>query len=680
MGYTPKNPKFNSTILSDVAAGSVDAPKLGSHKLINRNGQIFIVDDTGAETEVGSAGSGEINYIEEWNAETAIANWNTYKDAAQSTPEDGTNGTANITFTRQNSIVLRGRESFKITKDAFDRQGEGASYDFTIKGQDVSKKLKIQFDFKTDEDAGYASNDLTVYIYDVTNSTLITPVDTGIVRGQNIFQTSFNSTTSTSYRLIFHIATSNASAWNAYIDNIIVGPGMTSQGAAVGPWELSPLASSSTIAGTTIAGSVAYSFREFRQRRVGDSMEVQGRFVMGTITTAPTGTLTFTKMFNETVDTSLQGSATIIGNARYLDVSASVPDYSGTVLLAASGSTLQVAFDGANDGAIPVTMSSGDQIYIYFTVPITEWAGKGIVPMLAEDNLSEWQTFDLTLNNFSIKTASSTAMYRRVGQNAEIKFVATHNGAGSGGDIIFDVSTNLGLTQDVSQYVGSNNYSLGSGFARDLNGASAATTIIPNVYPPLPDNIYFIETDGTAINNIDGSDFSDNDYFSVSFSVPIVEWAGSQNSLVGYAEATEDNLGLVKKNKWQVKILGSDKTTNGTFLTFNNLVVGKAYRIICQANIICEVDDTVGIQIIHDSNALAETKHRLGPASAGLAFGDMNSTTMAEAIFVATATTATCDAFSIGAPSIINADGTRNLTWAMIEELNNYEAETTDFT
>ena len=294
-------------------------------------------------------------------------------------------------------------------------------------------------------------------------------------------------------------------------------------------WHLSPLADSATIAGTSTTGSVAYSLREFRQRRIGDSIEVQGRFVMGTITTAPTGTLTFTKMFNETIDTSLQGSATIIGNARYLDGSASVPDYSGTVLLAASGSTLQVAFDGANDGAIPVTMAAGDQIYISFTVPITEWAG-------------------------------------------------------------------------------------------------------------------------------------------------------SQNSLVGYSEATSANLGLVKKNKWQVKILGSDKTSNGTFLTFNNLVVGKAYRIICQANILCEVDDTVGIQIVHDSNVLAETKHRLGPSSAGLAFGDMNSITMAEAIFVATATTATCDAFSIGSPSVINADGTRNLTWAMIEELNNYEAETTDFT
>jgi hypothetical protein len=154
----------------------------------------------------------------------------------------------------------------------------------------------------------------------------------------------------------------------------------------------------------------------------------------------------------------------------------------------------------------------------------------------------------------------------------------------------------------------------------------------------------------------------------------------SQNSLVGFSEATESNLGLVKKNKWQVKTLGADKTTAGTFITFNGLTVGKNYRVICQANIIPEVDDTVGIQIVHDSNILAETKTRLGPSSAGLSFGDLNQTTIAEAIFTATTTTATCDAFSITSPSVINADGSRSLTWAMIEELNNYEAETTDFT
>jgi hypothetical protein len=207
---------------------------------VGADGTTLVADSSeasGVKWGAASSGTGEINYIDNADAESNTDGWATYADAAGSTPVDGTGGSATTTFTRQSGTVLRGNQSFKITKDAANRQGEGASYDFTIKGQDVSKKLKIQFDFKTDEDAAYATGDYTVYIYDVTNSTLITPVDTDIIAGQNIFQTSFNSTTSTSYRLIFHCATTNASAYDIYIDNVIVGPGMTSQGAAIGPWK-----------------------------------------------------------------------------------------------------------------------------------------------------------------------------------------------------------------------------------------------------------------------------------------------------------------------------------------------------------------------------------------------------------------------------------------------------------
>ena len=459
----------------------------------------------------------------------------TYADAAGSTPVDGTGGSATTTFTRQSGTVLRGNQSFKITKDAANRQGEGASYDFTIKEQDVSKKLKIQFDFKTNEDAAYATGDYTVYIYDVTNSTLITPVDTDIIAGQNIFQTSFNSTTSTSYRLIFHCATTNASAYDIYIDNVIVGPGMTSQGAAIGPWQdFTP----------TWRGSNASTRTNelFKWRRVGETAELLIGFTVDT----PTGTdevgIDLPSEIG-TVASEYQGIARIglIGVGYLWDGSGR------DSCTAYFNSATQFQFlDGTFANISWNELANGDYLGITIRVPIQEWQGKGIVPMLAEDNLSEWIEFTPSLNNFTNDSALTEGRYRRVGDSIEVAFTATHaTGGGSGGDITFDINSNFGLNTKTSFLSIAKNATVGSGWARDLNAATAATTIIPTIYGPLPNLVYFTETDSSATNNIDGTNFSAGDYFSVVFTVPVQEWGGSQNSLVGYSQADGTNTGLL---------------------------------------------------------------------------------------------------------------------------------------
>lgn len=58
MAYTPKNPRFESTILTDQSAASVPNPASGSHKMVDRNGILYMRDSAGAETLVGQGLSG----------------------------------------------------------------------------------------------------------------------------------------------------------------------------------------------------------------------------------------------------------------------------------------------------------------------------------------------------------------------------------------------------------------------------------------------------------------------------------------------------------------------------------------------------------------------------------------------------------------------------------------------
>jgi len=175
--------------------------------------------------EMGSgSGEGGINYISNSNAETDTTGWATYADAAGVPPVDGTGGSANITWTRNTTTPLRGDGDFKLVKDAANRQGEGTSYDFDIDKGMQAKMTQIS-GWLDSSDAGYADGDMRVYIYDVTNSQVIEPVGVELLGGEGNFKASFQSASdSTSYRLIFHVASTNATAYTLYFDQISVGP------------------------------------------------------------------------------------------------------------------------------------------------------------------------------------------------------------------------------------------------------------------------------------------------------------------------------------------------------------------------------------------------------------------------------------------------------------------------
>jgi len=173
---------------------------------------------------------GAINYIRYSDAEdNTVADWDDYDDGPVAIPIDGTgSSSSNTTFTSVSNTNLRGFRTFKLHKDLADAQGEGWSNSFTIKNPDKSSTLDLSFDYYTS--GGYLDGDVVVYLYDITNTTLITPsktsISTHILSGRTgTFKTTFQTTTSSSYRVIFHVATdSTSSTFDLFIDNLAISP------------------------------------------------------------------------------------------------------------------------------------------------------------------------------------------------------------------------------------------------------------------------------------------------------------------------------------------------------------------------------------------------------------------------------------------------------------------------
>lgn len=214
------------------------------------------------------SGSGGINYVTAYNAESSITGWARYQNTAQANPVTGSGGSpsSSVTFAQSTSSPLRGTASFLLTKDAQNRQGEGVSYDFAIDAADKAQMLSIKLDLAASSGLVLGA-DVAVWIYDKDAGQLIQPAPY-LISDPAKFQAAFQtSASSTNYRLIFQIATTNTAAWTLKLDNIQVGPQNVARGCPVSDW----VAFTPTLnTNTAVASNIAF------WRRVGDSIEVMG--------------------------------------------------------------------------------------------------------------------------------------------------------------------------------------------------------------------------------------------------------------------------------------------------------------------------------------------------------------------------------------------------------------------
>lgn len=367
------DPELSASALFDQIATPAN-PASGKNKLyVKSDNKAYLLNSAGVETAIGTGtGTGAVNYIAESDFEDGlITGWVRYVGGT-TTPTNGTGGSpnANVTFTASSSSPLRGTYSGLLTKDANNRQGEGVNYGdtagFAINTPDQSRVLQLSFDFATS--ANYAAGDVVVYLYDVTNSALIAPSVTSLAAGIGTYSATFvTSGTGTNYRLILHIATTNALAYTAKIDNVYLGPSVLISAPAIGPW------TSYTPSVSPISG---YSNGPFGfYRRIGDSAEIVMQFQKNGSGGTGAGTLTFAIPSGLTIDSTKCWSGGTAGfgvASTYSQLATNQYDRTYIIDLASS-STVEVG-KPAGGAFVGTDVAANSYWTLHFTVPISQWS------------------------------------------------------------------------------------------------------------------------------------------------------------------------------------------------------------------------------------------------------------------------------------------------------------------
>lgn len=332
--------------------------------------------------------SGGINYLSSNpDAEADTSGWATYADAAGASPVDGTGGSPTTTWTRTTSSPLRGSASFLLTKDANNRQGEGASFAFTIDASDKGKVLQGSFEYAINSGT-FADNDVSVWVYDVTNSVVIS-VGPYQLKNHTLAAERFGfefqtSSSSTSYRLILHVASTSASAYTIKCDNFNVGPQAKLYGSPVTEWtQYTPTLSTGVRSGTI-------SYDKAYWRRVGSDMEIIWDYKHTAAGTTGSGNYNFTLPAGYTIDTTKCGAGsgsggggTVVGTFNHTYDS---NQGSGVCIIAST--TQLAAYTDLDSNSSAVMWSSGGtgmfgatnlSFSIRAKVPILGWASSVIM-------------------------------------------------------------------------------------------------------------------------------------------------------------------------------------------------------------------------------------------------------------------------------------------------------------
>jgi hypothetical protein len=264
-----------------------------------------------AINNLSGSGQGGINYIASSDAEKTIAGWSTYLNTAGVAPVIAAGGVSNLAFTQSAVSPLRGTNSFLLAKDAANRQGQGVAYDFTVDTADLARVLTIDFDYSVD--TNYVDGDISLWIYDKVNGALIQPAPYTLQKNAGgrfkaSFQTASNSS---SYRLVLHVSSSNALAYNLKLDRVTVGPTTIVQG--------TPMTDFANV-GTLIVGATTTAPTKgpivkdaVIARREGDSLRMNVEYVHASgAGTAGSGTYLFTLPSGMSMDlTKIAASTTV---------------------------------------------------------------------------------------------------------------------------------------------------------------------------------------------------------------------------------------------------------------------------------------------------------------------------------------------------------------------------------
>lgn len=487
----------------DDQASTPSNPSAGFYKTyFKSDGKLYKLNSAGLESEVGSGGPGftaSLNLMllntaannwaadktDNYNAEATVGDWAAYADAAATTPVDMTGGSPNTTITRDTTNEINGVASFKMTvSSGATRQGEGVSCLVNIPTAYRGQALTLSFPYTTS--GTISASDFVPYAYDVTNSVLIAPTVVSGISGSSgrVVCTLITNTSTAQIRVGLHIArASNTGAVDVYFDDVVLAPDIAQANVPMSDWQsYTP----------TFTGFGTVSTQSFWWRRVGDSVEITGKFTSGT----STATEARISLPNSLVSDSTKLPA-IRGVGHFVQGQAGASFVEVLAESNVSYVTFGVQAGGGSGGLTKVTGSSltanGIEQSIQAIVPISGWSsGGGTSPILS---LSDWSPITITPSAGFGTVSNNSWYYKRVGDSIHLQGFFT---TGTVSAAVGSLALPDGIRID-SAKMGSNHRSIGVSYELFSTGSFLNTNVSPVIFYDGSDtaNLYMAGSSGS---------------------------------------------------------------------------------------------------------------------------------------------------------------------------------------
>lgn len=316
--------------------------------------------------------SGVVNLIANGSADDAsVSIFTPYLDSG-SRPIDGigaagAGGTTSITSTNP----LTGTKSYLLTKPAGNYQSHGWSVDnIALDLSYRTKVLKISVDYIVNSGtfvsgSSTTDSDIIWSCYDITNSKIVEPSNIKMFSNSSAISDKFEATvqfdsTCTSFRLIAHVATTSALAYELKVDNVAVSPSAYVYGTPITDFGLPIVHTSNVTTNATLTT---------KTRRVGDSYHVIGNIAFsGTNTQNVTPSITLPYGLDSS---KLPSTGRIAVGQFTIRNGGTGAVTSGSLIVSVASFGNIVAFEGVNPSLnSPYTIGANHEYGFEFTIPV----------------------------------------------------------------------------------------------------------------------------------------------------------------------------------------------------------------------------------------------------------------------------------------------------------------------
>lgn len=509
-----------------------------------------------SEVPLGIGESSEYNWIKNPRAFNNTDDWAAYADASQ-IPVDGTGGSPLVTWARSTTSPLSGRASFIYSKPASNRQGDGVAGTAIVpSGWQVGRKCLATLLIDTTA-ANYATGRVKLYVYDVTNSRLITPSNPSVPKMKGPWTINWDSNKDgAEYRFLIHQDSNDTDAYDLKFDEVTLSPGETKTGGIVGP-----IIQFRPEFGGTTADNDGNVFGNAGQlgwyQRLGNVMIGSVHTQFTSPASPPTGNLTWKVPGGYRPDQSFTGNGTDgqstnpIGHGTWYNSGAAAGSRYRYLALDRNNPSVddyEFVFNLREPGVDETQLGipgNPNEIDFTFSVPIAEWAGQNEMLLgpgpdveyaynTASSNADDTTSFATGMEGGDFPTSTPASIIKR---RVEFQYPIQ-----SGDDI--RVVVNVGGTKRLMPLIGyvnknTDDYAIPALRNRDGGGsvsAGAGFEIVDSTHV----DVWF----GTNPNSFTGYTSAWNSMNTDGHSWLVVK--AKPGALVGVELASEERSGLVK--------------------------------------------------------------------------------------------------------------------------------------